>query len=100
MDIDQQVRWSFISVVRWPPGAGPAASRTSQGPLPLTPIGSIMPTRRMSDARTTRQAPGTIQSMRTTATVDRSAKNIESWSAYLPADCVAVMVSLGWDRTA
>jgi hypothetical protein len=94
MDNDQQVRWSFISVVRWPPGVGPSAKRTSQGPLPMTPIGSIAPTRRMSDARATRQSPAV------TLTVDRSAKNIESWSAYLPADCVAVMVSLGWDRTA
>jgi hypothetical protein len=31
--------------------------------------------------------------------VDRSANNIANWSTYLPADCVAVMVSLGWDRT-
>jgi len=100
MDIDQQVRWSFISVVRWPPGAGPSATRTSQGPLPLTAIGNLVPTRRLSDARTVRQAPGTMQSQRTLPTVDRSAKNIETWSAYLPADCVAVMVSLGWDRTA
>jgi len=99
MDIDQQVRWSFISVVRWPPGAGPSANRTRQGPLPMTPIGSLTPSRRMSDARTTRYA-GTIQSPRTMPTVDRSAKNIETWSAYLPAECVAVMVSLGWDRTA
>jgi hypothetical protein len=33
------------------------------------------------------------------ATVDQSAKNIAIWSSYLPADCVATMVSLGWDRT-
>jgi hypothetical protein len=96
MDNDQQVRWSFISVVRWPPGAGPSATRASQGPLPMTPIGRAMPTRRSSDVRVTHQSPA---AMRTT-TVDRSAKNIENWSAYLPAECVAVMVSLGWDRTA
>ncbi len=30
---------------------------------------------------------------------DRAAKNIANWSSYLPADCVEVMVSLGWDRT-
>jgi len=33
------------------------------------------------------------------ATDDRAAKNIASWSSYLPRDCVAMMVSLGWDRT-
>jgi hypothetical protein len=33
------------------------------------------------------------------ATDDKSAKNIASWSSYLPTDCVVVMVSLGWDRT-
>ena len=32
-------------------------------------------------------------------TADRSAQNIAGWSSYLPADCVAVMVSLGWDHT-
>jgi len=30
---------------------------------------------------------------------DRAAKNLANWSSYLPADCVQVMVSLGWDRT-
>jgi hypothetical protein len=30
---------------------------------------------------------------------ERSARNIADWSSYLPADCVEVMVSLGWDRT-
>jgi len=35
----------------------------------------------------------------TMVSVDRSAKNIAEWSTYLPSDCVAVMVSLGWDRT-
>jgi hypothetical protein len=29
----------------------------------------------------------------------RSAKNIDNWSSYLPAECVDAMVSLGWDRT-
>ena len=29
----------------------------------------------------------------------RSAKNIAAWSAFLPADCVAAMILLGWDRT-
>jgi hypothetical protein len=33
------------------------------------------------------------------ATARRSAKNIDSWSSYLPAECVDMMVSLGWDRT-
>ena len=32
-------------------------------------------------------------------TVDRSTRNIANWSSYLPADCIEVMVSLGWDRT-
>jgi hypothetical protein len=26
-------------------------------------------------------------------------KNIAAWSSYLPADCVDLMVSPGWDRT-
>jgi hypothetical protein len=30
---------------------------------------------------------------------DRSAKNIADWSSYLPANCVDIMISLGWDRT-
>jgi hypothetical protein len=38
-------------------------------------------------------------SNRTGRTVDRSAQNIADWSSYLPADCVAAMVSLGWDHT-
>jgi hypothetical protein len=29
----------------------------------------------------------------------QSSKNITTWSSYLPTDCVAMMVSLGWDRT-
>jgi hypothetical protein len=30
---------------------------------------------------------------------DHSERNIADWSSYLPADCVATMISLGWDRT-
>jgi hypothetical protein len=30
---------------------------------------------------------------------EQSARNIADWSSYLPADCVDMMVSLGWDRT-
>jgi hypothetical protein len=93
MDIDQQARWSFISVVRWPAGAASTANRASHGPLPMTPIGSLQPTRRSTDVRATRPLSGA------TVTVDRSATNIAVWSTYLPAECVAVMVSLGWDRT-
>jgi hypothetical protein len=93
MDSDQQARWSFISEVRWPPAAATSAHRVSHGPLPMTAIGNLLPTRRISDVRAVRQSPGTI------VTVERSAKNIANWSTYLPADCVAVMVSQGWDRT-
>ncbi len=93
MDIDQQARWSFISVVRWPAAAASSANRTTHGPLPMTPIGNILPNRRSTDMRVTRHLSGTVN-------VDRSANNIANWSSYLPADCVAVMVSLGWDRTA
>jgi len=32
-------------------------------------------------------------------TEDRAAKNIATWSSYLPADCIGTMISLGWDRT-
>jgi hypothetical protein len=27
----------------------------------------------------------------------RSAQNIAAWRSYLPADCVAAMVRMGWD---
>jgi len=29
----------------------------------------------------------------------RSIRNIGSWESYLPADCVAAMIKMGWDRT-
>ncbi len=93
MDSDQHARRSFISEVRWPPGAATSAQRVSHRPLPLTPIGNLLPNRRIADPRAVRQASGTM------VTVDRSAKNIADWSSYLPANCVAVMVSHGWDRT-
>lgn len=32
-------------------------------------------------------------------TANRSTRNITNWSSYLPANCIEVMVSLGWDRT-
>jgi hypothetical protein len=32
-------------------------------------------------------------------TIDGPARNIANWSSYLPADCIKVMVSLGWDRS-
>jgi hypothetical protein len=28
----------------------------------------------------------------------RSARNIRLWRSYLPEDCVAAMVKMGWDR--
>jgi hypothetical protein len=28
-----------------------------------------------------------------------SAANIDSWKSYLPDDCVAAMIKMGWDRT-
>jgi hypothetical protein len=30
----------------------------------------------------------------------RSATNIALWRVYLPEDCVAAMISMGWDLTA
>jgi hypothetical protein len=93
MDIDQQARWSFISDVRWPPAAATSAHRVSHGPLPMTAIGNLLPKRRITDARAVRPSSGSL------VMVERSAKNIANWSTYLPAACVALMVSLGWDRT-
>jgi hypothetical protein len=29
----------------------------------------------------------------------RSAENIDSWQAYLPANCIETMVKLGWDHS-
>lgn len=29
----------------------------------------------------------------------RSSRNIGSWREYLPEDCVAAMIKMGWDRT-
>ncbi len=93
MDSVQQARWSFITQVRWPSGAATSAHRVSHGPLPMTAIGNLLPNRRIADPRAVRPTSGTM------GAVDRSANNIANWSTYLPADCVAVMVSLGWDRT-
>ncbi len=28
-----------------------------------------------------------------------SARNILQWKAYLPRDCIARMIAMGWDRT-
>jgi hypothetical protein len=28
----------------------------------------------------------------------RSAENIRSWTEYLPDDCLATMIALGWDQ--
>ena len=33
------------------------------------------------------------------ADAKRSAKNIQQWNSYLPADCVRTMVRMGWDYT-
>ncbi len=29
----------------------------------------------------------------------RSAENIRSWKAYLPDDCIDMMIIMGWDQT-
>jgi hypothetical protein len=29
----------------------------------------------------------------------RSRKNISRWRSYLPEDCVAMMIKMGWDRS-
>lgn len=29
----------------------------------------------------------------------RSQQNIADWKTYLPAQCVATMIAMGWDRT-
>lgn len=31
--------------------------------------------------------------------IDRAAQNRADWSTYLPEDCVATMILLGWDRS-
>jgi hypothetical protein len=33
------------------------------------------------------------------ADVKRSVDNILEWNSYLPADCVRIMVRMGWDYT-
>jgi hypothetical protein len=35
---------------------------------------------------------------RTRMESSRPAENVETWMAYLPQDCVAAMVKMGWDR--
>jgi len=35
----------------------------------------------------------------TDARAERSAGNVLSWTAYLPPDCVEMMVKMGWDHT-
>ncbi len=29
----------------------------------------------------------------------RSQRNIEAWRSYLPPECVAVMIAMGWDES-
>jgi len=31
--------------------------------------------------------------------IGRSARNIAAWRSYLPADCVAAMIAMGWDES-
>jgi hypothetical protein len=31
--------------------------------------------------------------------VARAARNIATWGSYLPADCVAAMIAMGWDES-
>ena len=38
------------------------------------------------------------QAVRRVQEASRPADNIETWMAYLPQDCVATMVKMGWDR--
>jgi hypothetical protein len=33
------------------------------------------------------------------STVDRSAQNITTWSSYLPAECIRLMILHGWDHS-
>ncbi len=34
-----------------------------------------------------------------TGILSRSQRNIREWEAYLPKDCVASMIAMGWDAT-
>jgi len=52
----------------------------------------------ISHVGTSRAWGGSAQPIRTAA--ETSVSNIAEWSSYLPADCVAMMVQLGWDRQA
>jgi hypothetical protein len=31
--------------------------------------------------------------------ISRSARNIAAWRSYLPEDCVAAMIAMGWDES-
>jgi hypothetical protein len=46
-----------------------------------------------------RRRLSTVTSESTAEPIDTSAGNVESWNAYLPADCVNTMVKMGWDQT-
>ena len=107
MDVEKQARWNFISEVRWPIPVASIAICANEEFVPLTSIGSKHLNDRTAVVRAAHRTSG-IRGLTfrrfplaggTIVTVDRSAKNISSWSTYLPKDCVATMVSLGWDKT-
>ncbi len=80
------------------------------GAIPAMPVvisrRVVGPSGRINAIRTPRWLSGFVTSPAAVAAPqkvspadDRSEKNIATWSSYLPADCVDLMVSLGWDRT-
>ena len=103
MDVEKQARLNFISAVRW---TSPITSRAIKI-VPLTSIGIQRLNDRSTVVRAAHRTSGikglTLRRLPlttgTTVTGDHSAKNISSWLTYLSKDCVAKMVSLGWDKT-
>lgn len=107
MNVDPKAPGDFISKVRWQLPARLAEVRGNTSPLPIASLGNIRAAGTIDTASGGRGAPSvkflTVRAPRArgaaTLNVGRSAQNRASWATYLPVECVAVMISLGWDRS-
>jgi hypothetical protein len=107
MNANLKVPGNFISSVRWQMPVRPAANSLNMRPLPITSLDNARASDRVQQAAAARRASTLGFSILhasqafsgSNPTVDRSAQNIASWTTYLPKECVAMMISLGWDHS-
>jgi hypothetical protein len=109
MNIDQPASQQVIShvnsprpvnltTVRFDVNAPPMTLNSLNSRMPVVPRSRLVTVSPRASSRGLNLRPA-IPHRSLDSTVDRSAQNITTWSSYLPADCIQLMILHGWDHS-